>query len=358
MPWALPDHVAAPANRPHIGAKRGLMPRFFSRNRSGWMRDPYEVLGVQKSASPEDIKRAFRRLAKKLHPDANKKDATAAKFAELNSAYELLGDEKKRKAFDRGEIDAEGKPRFHGFQTAGAGRGPGGFGREGHFETFTWGPEGFRRWAAALSRGRGFRRDPPWPGYCGRTDDHARRGGQGRHETHAAADRQGRRRQDPPRIDRWPADPAERPGPARTWRSRRRRLDQRRDRPAPAVQDRGRQSAPRAADYALRGRLGNEGSRSDPRRRGGAGHSARRRCRPHVPAEGQRPADPRRPRRSLRHHAHRAPRPPRPRARGDDAALARDQTLRSAQDDGVSDNPNLLGAVSSHVWRLAPSTSP
>jgi DnaJ-class molecular chaperone len=119
------------------------------------MRDPYEVLGVQKSASPEDIKRAFRRLAKKLHPDANKKDATAAKFAELNSAYELLGDEKKRKAFDRGEIDAEGKPRFHGFETAGAGRGPGGFGSEGHFETFRWGPEGFSR---STGRSGGFGR--------------------------------------------------------------------------------------------------------------------------------------------------------------------------------------------------------
>jgi DnaJ-class molecular chaperone len=120
------------------------------------MRDPYEVLGVQKSASSEDIKRAFRRLAKKLHPDANKKDVkAAAKFAEINSAYELLGDEKKRKAFDRGEIDAEGKPRFHGFETAGAGRGPGGFGREGHFETFAWGPEGFRR---SAGRGGGFGR--------------------------------------------------------------------------------------------------------------------------------------------------------------------------------------------------------
>src|SRR5438067_2898291 len=115
------------------------------------MRDPYEILGAQKSASAEDIKRAFRRLAKKLHPDANNKDAKAAsKFAELNSAYELLGDEKKRKAFDRGEIDAEGKPRFHGFESAGTGPGPGGFGREGRFETFTWGPEGFRR-----STGRG-----------------------------------------------------------------------------------------------------------------------------------------------------------------------------------------------------------
>ena len=51
------------------------------------MRDPYEVLGVQKSARPDEIKKAFRRLAKKLHPDANKKDPRAAvKFAEINSA--------------------------------------------------------------------------------------------------------------------------------------------------------------------------------------------------------------------------------------------------------------------------------
>ena len=85
------------------------------------MRDPYEVLGVQKNATPAAIKSAFRRLAKKLHPDANKTDKTAAtKFAELNAAYEILGDEDKRKAFDRGEIDAEGKPRFQGFPVAAA----------------------------------------------------------------------------------------------------------------------------------------------------------------------------------------------------------------------------------------------
>ena len=107
------------------------------------MRDPYEVLGVQKSARPDEIKKAFRRLAKKLHPDANKKDPKAAvKFAEINAAYEVLGDEKKRKAFDAGEIDAEGKPRFHGFE--GAGHHPG-FGGDSRFETFTWGPEGMRR---------------------------------------------------------------------------------------------------------------------------------------------------------------------------------------------------------------------
>ena len=118
------------------------------------MRDPYEVLGVQKSARPDEIKKAFRRQAKKLHPDANKKDPRAAvKFAELNTAYEVLGDEKKRKAFDAGEIDAEGKPRFRGF---GGGSHPG-FSGNSNFESFTWGPEGFRR-SGGGSGGGGFGR--------------------------------------------------------------------------------------------------------------------------------------------------------------------------------------------------------
>src|ERR1700730_13889038 len=81
------------------------------------MRDPYDVLGVPRSAEAAAIKSAYRRLAKKLHPDANKNDPTAAqRFGELNTAYEILSDGSKRKAFDRGEIDAEGKPRFQGFE--------------------------------------------------------------------------------------------------------------------------------------------------------------------------------------------------------------------------------------------------
>jgi DnaJ-class molecular chaperone len=122
------------------------------------MRDPYEVLGVQKNASPAAVKSAFRRLAKKLHPDANKQDKKAAtKFAELNAAYEILGDDDKRKAFDRGEIDAEGKPRFQGFEGFGGRGGPGGFGQEGAgFESYTWGPDGFQR-GARRAAGGGFR---------------------------------------------------------------------------------------------------------------------------------------------------------------------------------------------------------
>jgi DnaJ-class molecular chaperone len=118
------------------------------------MRDPYDVLGVSKTASAAEIKNAFRRQAKRLHPDANKHDPkAAARFAELNAAYEILGEVDKRKAFDRGEIDAEGKPRFQGFEGFGAGRGPGG--PEGIFETFTWGRDGFQH--ARDRAGGGFR---------------------------------------------------------------------------------------------------------------------------------------------------------------------------------------------------------
>lgn len=119
------------------------------------MRDPYEVLGVSKGASEADIKSAYRRLAKKLHPDANKHDPKAAsRFAELNAAYEIVGDGDKRKAFDRGEIDTEGKPRFQGFEGFGAQRG-GGPGGGAHFESFNFGPDGFRR-SGGGSGGAGF----------------------------------------------------------------------------------------------------------------------------------------------------------------------------------------------------------
>jgi DnaJ-class molecular chaperone len=84
------------------------------------MRDPYQVLGVDKSASADVIKSAYRKLAKKLHPDVNpgKKDIEQ-KFKEVTAAYDLLSDTAKRARYDRGEIDAQGQER--GFAGAGAG---------------------------------------------------------------------------------------------------------------------------------------------------------------------------------------------------------------------------------------------
>jgi len=99
------------------------------------MRDPYEVLGVPRGASAAAIKSAYRKLAKKHHPDNNNNDPkAAARFSEINSANEIIGDEDKRKQFDRGEIDAEGKPRFQGFP----GGDPRGRAGAGGFETHTF----------------------------------------------------------------------------------------------------------------------------------------------------------------------------------------------------------------------------
>ena len=109
------------------------------------MRDPYDILGVSKQADEAAIKKAFRKLAKQYHPDRNADDPTAKdRFAEANAAYEVLGDATKRAQFDRGEIDASGKPRFQGF-------GGGGGGREGGFEGFPFGFGGAR----GARRGRG-----------------------------------------------------------------------------------------------------------------------------------------------------------------------------------------------------------
>ncbi|MBV9908073.1 MAG: DnaJ domain-containing protein, partial [Hyphomicrobiales bacterium] len=107
------------------------------------MRDPYDVLGVSKTASEAEIKSAFRKLAKKYHPDQSKEPKAKERFAEVGSAYEILGDDKKRKAFDRGEIDAEGKPRAPQFEGFGFGAQPGSGPRDFRNFGFDFGAGGF-----------------------------------------------------------------------------------------------------------------------------------------------------------------------------------------------------------------------
>jgi DnaJ-class molecular chaperone len=107
------------------------------------MRNPYEVLGVPKAASEADIKKAYRKLAKEFHPDRNKNDVKAKdRFSEASAAYEILGDAEKRKQFDRGEIDAEGKPRASGFEGFPGGFGGGGGARGFDFESMARGNRG------------------------------------------------------------------------------------------------------------------------------------------------------------------------------------------------------------------------
>ena len=105
------------------------------------MRDPYKTLGIARTASEKEIKSAYRKLAKELHPDKNKDNPNAAeKFSDATKAYDLLSDKNKRAQFDRGEIDADGNPA-NPFAGMGAG-GPG---------------AGGRGYGAGASRGGGFR---------------------------------------------------------------------------------------------------------------------------------------------------------------------------------------------------------
>ncbi len=96
------------------------------------MADPYSILGVARGASEKDIKSAYRKLAKELHPDRNKDNPQAAeRFSEATRAYDLLSDKDKRARFDRGEIDIDGNPTM-------------GFGGGGMGGGFAGGQRGFR----------------------------------------------------------------------------------------------------------------------------------------------------------------------------------------------------------------------
>ena len=97
--------------------------------------DPYKELGVSKGATADEIKKAFRKLAKELHPDKNPGDKAAEeRFKRITGAFDLLGDAEKRAKFDQGQIDADGREQYAGFGGGrGGGAGAGGFSGFGGF---------------------------------------------------------------------------------------------------------------------------------------------------------------------------------------------------------------------------------
>jgi DnaJ-class molecular chaperone len=143
------------------------------------MADPYATLGVARNASEKDIKSAYRKLAKELHPDRNTDNPKAAeRFSDVTKAYDLLSDADKRAKFDRGEIDADGNPAMPFGMGGGGGFRPGAGGARGFsaqdFEGFG-GAEGLdigdifeglfggRTGAAGMGAGMGGGRRPPPP---------------------------------------------------------------------------------------------------------------------------------------------------------------------------------------------------
>ncbi|THD60290.1 DnaJ C-terminal domain-containing protein [Phenylobacterium sp.] len=87
--------------------------------------DPYQVLGVPRTASADEIRKAFRKLAKANHPDTNPNNKAAEeRFKQVSGAFDILGDAAKKKKFDAGEIDADGRETFGGFARGGGQGGP------------------------------------------------------------------------------------------------------------------------------------------------------------------------------------------------------------------------------------------
>jgi DnaJ-class molecular chaperone len=106
--------------------------------------DPYQELGVPRTASADEVRRAFRKLAKQYHPDKNQGDKAAEeRFKRVSGAFDLLGDPDKRKKFDRGEIDADGREAPQPFDPFSRGHGPQGFRGQGGFNGGGGPPPGF-----------------------------------------------------------------------------------------------------------------------------------------------------------------------------------------------------------------------
>ena len=347
------------------------------------MRDPYEILGLAKTASAAEIKSAYRRLAKKFHPDQSKEPKAKDKFAEIGSAYEIVGDEKKREAFDRGEIDAEGKPRHPGFRglcrRGAAGLAPAAAAMPAFSISISISAaansiaaragagidpdilaELFGAQAGGRARGAAARR-----GCRGHRDGSAGDGGGRRLGPRDFADRQDARCRHSRRRRGRQANPPARPGPARLekragrrragHRSAMRRIRCSRSRGAICGSIcRSRFTRPCSAARCAR-RRSTARSNSPFRRARAAGRILRLRGKG-LPAAGEGA-----PGRSARDAAHRAADRQRSRTAGADAPLARRKALRSARGDVTGSGGGLSGRVDMEervAKRLARSDDP
>jgi DnaJ-class molecular chaperone len=150
--------VALPTLAESVGGGDTAFPRGDGGPISRRMKDPYEILGVQKTDSDATIRSAYRNLAKRFHPDVNPdKPEAAERFKEISAAYDLLGDKDKRARYDRGEIDAEGhevppeRPFYRDFgETGGHRKYSGNIDPEDLEDIFA------HAFASGAARGRGF----------------------------------------------------------------------------------------------------------------------------------------------------------------------------------------------------------
>ena len=127
----------------------------------GELSNPYDVLGVARTASADEIKHAYRRLARKLHPDLNPGDSSGEeRFKDVASAYRLLGDAEKRARFDAGEIDDSGHetPQPHYYPDYAAGSGHGGYASDDGYADYTEGDDPFAEILRRAARARANRR--------------------------------------------------------------------------------------------------------------------------------------------------------------------------------------------------------
>jgi DnaJ-class molecular chaperone len=119
--------------------------------------DPYDILGVPRTATDDQIRRAYLKLVKELHPDVNPSKTAEERFKKVTAAHEILGDPEQRRKFDSGEIDASGEPRRPTWRPQGAGAGAGGRGRGGGGPIFEDFGDVFSDLFSGVGRGGGAR---------------------------------------------------------------------------------------------------------------------------------------------------------------------------------------------------------